>query len=174
MSRKREARSSMETCFKILQLKFDQKLTNRCIALTLKISASTVFEVLTRFRTTALPWPLPEALSLDALEKRIFPAKCASASELVMPDLLWFDTEMRKPGVTRQLLWTEYKVQAGERAMGYSHFCRCYREWKKRSASPCGRSTEPVKSSSSTSAGPRCPWLTRIPVKYAGWPSSWP
>ncbi|HIE1976830.1 TPA: hypothetical protein ACXKGF_004920 [Escherichia coli] len=25
----------METCFKILQLKFDQKLTNRCIGLTL-------------------------------------------------------------------------------------------------------------------------------------------
>lgn len=53
----------METCFKILQLKFEQKLTNRCIALTLKISASTVFEVLTRFRTTALPWPLPESIS---------------------------------------------------------------------------------------------------------------
>ncbi len=32
----------METCFKILQLKFDQKLTNRCMALTLKIRASTV------------------------------------------------------------------------------------------------------------------------------------
>ena len=36
----------METCFKILQLKFDKKLTNRCIGLTLHISASTVFEVL--------------------------------------------------------------------------------------------------------------------------------
>lgn len=121
----------METCFKILQLKFDQKLTNRCIALTLKISASTVFEVLSRFKATSLPWPLPEAISHAALEKRIFPAKSASASELVMPDLLHFDTEMRKPGVTRQLLWMEYKAQAGELAMGYSHFCRCYRKWKK-------------------------------------------
>ncbi len=36
----------METCFKILQLKFDEKLTNRCIGLTLHISAPTVFEVL--------------------------------------------------------------------------------------------------------------------------------
>jgi hypothetical protein len=35
---------------------------------------------------------------------------------------------MRKPGVTRQLLWMEYKAQTGELAMGYSHFCRCYRE----------------------------------------------
>lgn len=121
----------METCFKILQLKFDQKLTNRCIGLTMKISASTVFEVLARFKATSLPWPLPEAISHDGLEKLIFPAKGIPASERVMPDLLHFDTEMRKSGVTRQLLWMEYKAQAGELAMGYSHFCRCYREWKK-------------------------------------------
>jgi len=40
----------------------------------------------------------------------------------------------------------EYKAQAGELAMGYSHFCRCYREWKKRAVSPCARSTAQVKS----------------------------
>ncbi len=71
----------METCFKILQLKFDQKLTNRCIGLTMKISASTVFEVLARFKATSLPWPLPEAISHDGLEKLIFPAKGIPASE---------------------------------------------------------------------------------------------
>ena len=65
----------METCFKILQLKYDQKLTNRCIGLTLKISASTVFEVLARFKATSLSWPLPAGMSHDALEKLIFPAK---------------------------------------------------------------------------------------------------
>ncbi|EFE7000846.1 hypothetical protein GII65_02165 [Escherichia coli] len=48
----------METCFKILQLKFDKKLTNRCIGLTLHISASTVFEVLARFKASSLSWPL--------------------------------------------------------------------------------------------------------------------
>lgn len=44
----------METCFKLLQLKFDKKLTNRCIGLTLHISASTVFEVLARFKASSL------------------------------------------------------------------------------------------------------------------------
>ncbi|ECI5745787.1 hypothetical protein D5P88_06960 [Salmonella enterica subsp. enterica] len=44
MSKKRKTKSSMETCFKILQLKLDQKLTNRCIGLTLNISPSTVFD----------------------------------------------------------------------------------------------------------------------------------
>ena len=121
----------METCFKILQLKFDKKLTNRCIGLTLHISASTVFEVLARFKASSMSWPLPADISHDTLEKLIFPPKDTFASELVMPDMLYFDTEMRKPGVTRQLLWMEYKAQAGDKAMGYSHFCRCYREWKK-------------------------------------------
>ncbi|EIQ50225.1 putative transposase domain protein, partial [Shigella sonnei 4822-66] len=57
MSKKRKSRSTMETCFKILQLKFDKKLTNRCIGLTLHISASTVFEVLARFKASSLSWP---------------------------------------------------------------------------------------------------------------------
>ncbi|HHH6240621.1 TPA: transposase [Escherichia coli] len=122
----------METCFKILQLKFDKKLTNRCIGLTLHISASTVFEVLARFKASSLSWPLPADISHDTLEKLIFPPKDTFASELVMPDMLYFDTEMRKPGVTRQLLWMEYKAQAGDKAMGYSHFCRCYllKQWE--------------------------------------------
>ncbi|STO19919.1 transposase [Escherichia coli] len=63
----------METCFKILQLKFDKKLTNRCIGLTLHISASTVFEVLARFKASSLSWPLPADISHDTLEKLIFP-----------------------------------------------------------------------------------------------------
>jgi transposase len=117
----------METCFNILQLKFDQKLTNRCIRLTMKISV----EVLARFKAPSLPWPIPDEMSHDVLEKLILPVKGTLLSGLVTPDLRHFDTEMRKPGVTRQLLWMNYKAQAGELPMGYSHFCRCYREWKK-------------------------------------------
>ncbi len=79
----------METSFKILQLKFDKKLTNRCIGLTLHISASTVFEVLARFKASSLSWPLPADISHDTLEKLIFPPKDTFASELVMPDMLY-------------------------------------------------------------------------------------
>ncbi|EHC0068106.1 IS21 family transposase, partial [Escherichia coli] len=84
-----------QTCFKLLQLKFDQKLINRCIELTLHISASTVFEILARFKGTSLSWSLPADISHDTLEKLIFPPKDTSASELVMPDMLYFDMEMR-------------------------------------------------------------------------------
>ncbi len=164
----------METCFKILQLKFDKKLTNRCIGLTLHISASTVFEVLARFKASSLSWPLPADISHDTLEKLIFPPKDTFASELVMPDMLYLDTEMRKPGVTRQLLWMEYKAQAGNKAMGYSHFCRCYREWKKTRRLSMRRSIVPAKSFLSTSVVLRFLLLIRTPVRYAAWQSSWP
>ena len=80
---------------------------------------------LARFKGTSLSWSLPADISHDTLEKLIFPPKDTSASELVMPDMLYFDMEMRKTAVTRQLLWMEYKAQAGDKAMGYSHFCHC-------------------------------------------------
>lgn len=121
----------METCFKVLQLKFDRKLSNRTIGLTLNISPSTVFEVLARFKASSTPWPLPETLTPEAIESLIFPEKKASVLTPVLPDWLHIDTEMRRPGVTRQLLWTEYRAQAGKRALGYSQFCRRYRSWKK-------------------------------------------
>lgn len=121
----------METCFKILQLKLHQKLINRCIGLTLNISPSTVFDVLSRFKAASLPWPLPESVAPYALEKLIFPLKDASDNGCEPPDWCYIDTEMRDPHVTRQLLWMEYKAQFGIKALGYSQFCRCYREWKK-------------------------------------------
>lgn len=120
----------METCFKILQFKYGQKLSNRCIGLTLKISPSTVYEVLSRFKTTLLPWPLPDSITPAHLEKLIFPVKTTTHPELVLPDWLYIDVEIRRSGVTCQLLWLEYKRLFGSRALGYSQFCRCYRAWK--------------------------------------------
>ena len=101
----------METCFKVLQLKFDRKLSNRTIGLTLNISPSTVFEVLARFKASSTP------LTPEAIESLIFPEKKASVLIPVLPDWLHIDTEMRRPGVTRQLLWTEYRAQDGKRAL---------------------------------------------------------
>ncbi|WP_045449946.1 transposase [Citrobacter sp. S-77] len=120
----------METCFKILQFKYGQNLSNRCIGLTLKISPSTVYEVLFRFKTTSLPWPLPDSITPAHLEKLIFPVKTTTHPELVPPDSLYIDVEIGRPGVTRQLLWLEYKTLFGNHALGYSKFCRCYRAWK--------------------------------------------
>lgn len=164
----------MATCFKVLQLKFDRKLSNRTIGLTLNISPSTVFEVLARFKSSSTPWPLPETLTPEALESLIFPEKKASVQAPVLPDWLHIDTEMRRSGVTRQLLWTEYRAQAGKRALGYSQFCRRYRAGRKTSAAPCDRSTGPGISSLSTPVAPLYRLSILIAARYATQPSSWP
>ncbi|OCD36822.1 hypothetical protein AWZ86_24365, partial [Shigella sonnei] len=75
----------METCFKILQLKFDKKLTNRCIGLTLHISASTVFEVLARFKASSLSVPLPAVISHVPSYKLFFPPNNPLGPQLSIP-----------------------------------------------------------------------------------------
>ena len=119
MAKKKISRISMETCLKILQLKFEQHQTNRTIALTLNISPSTVSDVLSRFKNTSISWPLPESMTTQRLEVLIFPGKQAPEMTPALPDWLYIDTELRRVGVTRQLLWMEYKHQAGEYALGY-------------------------------------------------------
>ncbi len=78
-----------------------------------------------------------------------------------------------KPGVTRQLLWMEYKAQAGDKAMGYSHFCRCYRSGKTRRLS-MRQEHRAGEKLLSTSVVLRFLLLIRTPVRYAAWQSSWP
>lgn len=59
-----------------------------------------MYEVLSRFTAASLSWPLPEALSPEKLEKMLFPSRKMRASELIAPDWLYIDTELRRPGVT--------------------------------------------------------------------------
>ena len=40
--------------------------------------------------------------------------------------------ELKRKGVTLQLLWAEYVARHGERAYRYSRFCGRYREWRAR------------------------------------------
>ena len=40
--------------------------------------------------------------------------------------------ELRRVGVTLELLHQEYRAEHGERALGYSAFCRRYQRWRKK------------------------------------------
>ncbi|MGX8942400.1 hypothetical protein ACWWJF_21455 [Symbiopectobacterium sp. Eva_TO] len=50
----------METCLQIFKLKFECNQSNRTIAAALRVSPSTVYEVLSRFTAASLSWPLPD------------------------------------------------------------------------------------------------------------------
>ena len=76
-------------------------LSKRRIAVSLNIGATSAGEYLRRARRADLSWPLPEGLSDDALERRLFPPpKIVPPERRKLPDWPALHRELRKPGVT--------------------------------------------------------------------------
>jgi len=74
----------------LLRLKFDSHLSHRDIASCLSIGHSTVSELLTRFKTSSLSWPLPEGCSVSCIPAGLKPknAACVSITLLVISSSL--------------------------------------------------------------------------------------
>jgi len=116
----------------LLRLKFDQGLSDRAIATSLGLGKGSIGRYLRRARDAGLSWPLPADLDDDSLELLLFPAPPSLPNEeRVVPDWSLIDKEMRKSGVTRQLLWHEYRTQHPE-GFSYTWFCTNYDAWKGR------------------------------------------
>lgn len=120
-------------------LRMRQKGTSqRDIAAAVKISTGSVHDYLARAREAKLEWAEAESLSDSELEARLFVQVGRNEPKPRYPiDFEWVEREMRRAGVTLQLLWVEYRdaaVAAGDHAQpyGYSQFCDNYRVWRKR------------------------------------------
>ena len=95
----------------VLRLKYAQGMSERAIAASLGLGKGTVGAYLGRARTAGLTWPLPDALSDDDLELLLFPAApSVPDGERPVPEWSLVDRELRRPGVTRALLWEEYRT----------------------------------------------------------------
>ena len=120
----------------LLRLKFDLGLSDRKIATSLGVARSTVSEGLKRAAAAGIAWPLPAEFDDAALEARLYPPK-AVVSELPLPDFAEVERELARPGVTRKLLWQEYKAEQPE-GLQYSAFCDHLRAFRSQ-ASPVMR-----------------------------------
>lgn len=124
-------RLTMKKIREVLRLKLEIKLSNRDIALSLGISPSTVSTYVNTFSRKGLPWPLPEEMDDDALHNLIYPTeRLPLRREVVQPDFSIIHQELKKKGVTLQLLWEEYQIIHGERSYGRTQFCEYYRAWR--------------------------------------------
>jgi transposase len=122
-------RLSMRKITEVLRLRFDHQMSNRQIAKSCSLSHSTVRDYLDRARLAGLPWPLDPALDNATLENMLFPEKALPpSSERSMPPLEYLFRELKRKGVTLQLLWYEYK-QANPEGYQYSQFCHRYHQW---------------------------------------------
>ena len=122
-------RLTMRKIREVFRLKFDCQLSNRKIAKSCHIARSTVGEYLFRFQQATLSWPLPREMDDDELEHRLYPAPTVPAANLrPLPDFNDIHCELRRKGVTLNLLWQEYKEQ-NPHGYQYSQFCHLYRQW---------------------------------------------
>jgi transposase len=123
-------RLPMRKIHEILRLKWETGLSNRQIATSCSVSRSTIADYLRRAQGAGLSWPLPEGLSEEELEERLFaePYPCPSRGR-PSPDWSEIHKEMGRKGVTLYLVWQEYK-QVNPEGFQYSYFCEQYRKWR--------------------------------------------
>jgi len=125
-----QERLSMRKLKEVLRLKWGCGLANHVVARSCRVSSSSVSEYVNRARAAGLSWPLPEDLDDAALWAKLFPTPERPADEPIPePDWSAVHKEMQRKGVTRQLLWREYR-QAHSNGYGYSRFCEIYAAWR--------------------------------------------
>jgi transposase len=122
----------------VLRLHYEKGLSTRKIARSLDIGRGTIRNYLDRAQRAGLSWPLPPELDEATLEHRLFPSiPCTVQEKRQLPPLEYLHQELKKKGVTLQLLWHEYKEKDPD-GYQYSQFCRIYRQWAEK-LDPCLR-----------------------------------
>src|SRR5258706_7314755 len=107
-------------------------LSRRQIAASLGIGPTAAGACLRRAREAGVGWPLPDDLDDAALESRLYPVPTPTAKDWrSLPDWPAIHRELRRKGVTLQLVWEEYRA-AHPDGYGRSWFCELYRAWEGR------------------------------------------
>ncbi len=105
----------------------------REIGRTVGAARSTVQDAIKRANAAGLGWPLPPDISDAVLEERLFARAGVSAGVRRRPEPDWaaLTRELKRPGVTLQILWEEYRSEHAT-GYGYSRFCDLFREFERR------------------------------------------
>jgi hypothetical protein len=110
------SRLSMRNIFEVLRLSVSDGRSHREIARAIIASPTTVGEILRRAKLAGLSYPLPTGLSEAEVEMLLYPSSAPSKTLRPEPDWAGVHRELRRKGVTLDLLWQEYK---GEHPTGF-------------------------------------------------------
>ena len=122
---------SMRKIKDILRLKHQAGLTDRQIGRSLTLSHTTVSTYLQRAAEAGVSWPLAEEMEEEQLQRLLGPPSGPSSSpSRPLPEMDYLHQELKRKGVTLQLLWEEYRAQHPD-GYGYTQFCEYYGRWKK-------------------------------------------
>lgn len=119
----------MRKIHEVLRLHFEHGRSKREIARIIKASPTTVSDYLARAKVAGLSFPLPPEFDDAALERLLFPPSEPSSVKRPAPSWATVHNELRRKGVTLELLWQEYKAEQTD-GLQYSAFCDHYRRWR--------------------------------------------
>jgi transposase len=113
----------------IFRQKYELKRSHREIARSVGVSSGGVAGAASRAKAVGLDWAQIQTLSDEALEERLYgPRGGKREGRAALPDAAYLSVELRKPGVTLQLLHLEY-LEKHSNGYRYTAFCRHYSEW---------------------------------------------
>jgi transposase len=122
----------MRKVIDILRLKYEAKLSHKQIAGAVGLSKGAVGKYVNLAKALGITWPLPAGMGESELEAKLFRGRSKSPSRFLEPDFPALHQELKRKGVTLQLLWAEYVQAHGKHAYRYSQFCERYRRWRGR------------------------------------------
>jgi transposase len=126
-----QERLPMRKVREILRLRWCLKHGVRQTAAALGVSTGVVSHTTVRAAGCGLDWSAAEALSEAELEERLYGRTVPSGEARAEPDPAWMETELRRTGMTLELLHLEYLAEHPS-GLRYTAFCDRYRRWKRR------------------------------------------
>lgn len=130
MSRRR---TDMRKLKEIIRLHFENGMSANKIACSVNVARTVVQEYLRRARMHDLTWPLPAGMDDAQLENLLYPITVHGLT-YVEPDWQSIKEQLKEKGVTRELVWLDYKSDcgnSGKSPYSYQQFCRLYQAWTK-------------------------------------------
>lgn len=115
----------------ILRLRYAAGLSIRQIKASTKLSVGAIQQLLSKADALGLGWPLPPQLDDIELARRFYPGADTRASRrFQVPEWSVVHQELKRQGMTQQLLWEEYTQRYPNRCYSYSQFCERYAHWR--------------------------------------------
>lgn len=118
----------MRKILEVLRLHHEGRHSHREIARAVIASPTTVGEILRRAKLAGVGYPLPAEITEAAVEAALYPPPAPSSNKRPEPGWANVHRELRRKGVTLELLWQEYKAEHPD-GYQYSSFCDHYRAW---------------------------------------------
>ena len=113
----------------VLRLRMHLGLSIREVARGAGVSVGVAQKMASRAAAAGLTWPMVEQIDEASLEVRLYGEAARAGDERPRPDPVAMHQELRRTGVTLELLHLEY-LECHPSGLQYTAFCDVYRRWR--------------------------------------------